>query len=48
MKATTTREWEMEEAKWGLGYNGQSAWWKQEIAQQLQEKEEQDKVTHKG
>jgi hypothetical protein len=48
LKTTTTREWERAEAKRGLGYNGQSARRKREITQQLREKEEQDKVTHKG
>jgi hypothetical protein len=44
LKKTTTRMWKQAEASRGLGYNGQSAQQKREIAQQLQEKEEQDKV----
>jgi hypothetical protein len=47
LKKTTMRMWKQAEASQGLRYNGWSAWWKQEIAQQLQEKEEQDKVIHK-
>ncbi|KAI9456573.1 hypothetical protein BJY52DRAFT_1224236 [Lactarius psammicola] len=44
MKKTIAKEWKKAEAKRGLGYNGQSAWRKREVAQQLREKEEQDKL----
>ncbi|KAH9018306.1 hypothetical protein EDB84DRAFT_1626781 [Lactarius hengduanensis] len=44
LRKTTAKEWKKAEAKRGLGYNGQSARRKREIAQQLCEKEEQDKV----
>jgi hypothetical protein len=45
LKKTRAKEWKKAETKRGLGYNGLSARRKREIAQQLREKEEQDKVT---
>jgi hypothetical protein len=44
LKKTTANEWKKAEANRGLGYNGESARRKREIAQQLREKEEHDKV----
>ncbi|KAN0133340.1 hypothetical protein V8E53_008780 [Lactarius tabidus] len=44
LKTMMAKEWKTVEANCGLGYNGQLAWQKREIAQQLQEKEVQDKV----
>ncbi|KAI9442866.1 hypothetical protein BJY52DRAFT_1229078 [Lactarius psammicola] len=44
MKKTIAKEWKKAEAKQGLGYNGQSARRKREVAQQLWEKEERDKL----
>src|SRR6266508_5565560 len=45
LKRTTTKEWKKAEAYRGLGYNGQSAQRKREIAQELRQKDEQDKIT---
>ena len=44
LKKTTTKMWKQAEASQGLGYNGQSARRKREIAQEQREKEEQDRV----
>jgi hypothetical protein len=46
LKKTVAGEWKKAEAQRGLGYNGQSARWKREIAQKMREKEESDKVIH--
>ena len=45
LKKTMPKDWENAEAQRGLGYNGLSNRRKREVAQQLREKEEQDKVT---
>jgi hypothetical protein len=45
LKKTKAKEWKNAEAQRGLGYNGLSDRRKREVAQQLREKEEQDKVT---
>jgi uncharacterized sporulation protein YeaH/YhbH (DUF444 family) len=48
LKKTTAKEWKKAEARRGLGYNGKSARRKREVAQQLREKEEQDRVVREG
>jgi hypothetical protein len=47
LKKISAKEWKTAETSRGLGYNGQSARRKREIAQQLREKEVQDKVVRK-
>jgi hypothetical protein len=47
LKKTKAKEWKNAKAQRGFEYNGLSDRWKWEVAQQLQEKEEHDKVTCK-